>query len=128
MNNVNILLNMNVEIFLITDAVLGIIFCGGLLLWGWGGPLSPLEKPNHTTPPLKPIKNNYSIQNQQNNKKYGTDRQNQESRHPLLQQDGPGDAVFSRCKTSYGTVPPQSVDQEVYGTGRCPRLASFKPL
>jgi hypothetical protein len=37
---------MNVEIFLIADAVLGIIFCGGLLLWGWGGSPSPLGKPN----------------------------------------------------------------------------------
>jgi hypothetical protein len=36
MNNVNILLSMNVEIFLIADAVLGILLCGGLLLWGWG--------------------------------------------------------------------------------------------
>jgi hypothetical protein len=36
MNNVNILLNMNVELFLISDAVLGIILRGGLLLWGLG--------------------------------------------------------------------------------------------
>jgi hypothetical protein len=42
MNNVNILLNMNVEIFLIADVVLGIILCGGLLLWGWGVVPPPL--------------------------------------------------------------------------------------
>jgi hypothetical protein len=46
MNNVNILLNMNVEIFLIADAVLGIILCGGLLLWGWGWSPLPFRGPN----------------------------------------------------------------------------------